>query len=59
VKEQVDVNELQSQKAIVRLSRHVDKAGVSSCDRMDTIMQCGSPEIADEKVYEYRGSVYR
>jgi hypothetical protein len=28
-----------------------------SCDRMDTI-QCGSPEIADEKIYEYRGSMY-
>ncbi len=34
---------------------------MSSCsgDRMDTIVQCGSPEIADEKVYEYRGTVYR
>ena len=53
----MDVNELQSQKAIVRLSKHVEKV-VVSCDRMDT-MQCGSPEIADEKLYEYRGSVYR
>ena len=40
VKEQVDVNELHSQQAIVRLSRHVDKGLMSSCsgERMDTIV---------------------
>ena len=71
--EQVDVKEMKTQRAIKDIrsevkstARYTDGSGccmaaaATGCPRVETEgMQCGSPEIADEKEYQYRGSMYK